>query len=96
MGGDRTPCGTHRWPDACVLANNHVGDFGRRGLVETLDVLARAGLRAVGAGRDASEAARPAVLSLGDGRRVLVLAVGTTSSGIPPDWAASADRPASR
>ena len=26
-------------PDACVLANNHVLDFGRRGLLETLDVL---------------------------------------------------------
>ena len=54
------------------------------GLVETLDVLARAGLPAVGAGRDAAEAARPAVLPVGDGRRVLVFAVGTVSSGIPP------------
>ena len=26
-------------PDVCVLANNHVLDFGRRGLLETLDVL---------------------------------------------------------
>ena len=80
-------------PDVCVLANNHVGDFGRRGLVETLDVLARDGLHAVGAGRDAAEAARPAVVPLGDGRRVLVFAVGTVSSGIPPGWAALADRP---
>ena len=80
-------------PDVCVLANNHVGDFGRRGLVETLDVLTRAGLPAVGAGRDPDEAARPAVLPLGNARRVLVFAVGTVSSGIPPDWAATADRP---
>lgn len=80
-------------PDACVLANNHVGDFGRRGLVETLDVLGRAGLVAVGAGRDAEEAARPAVLPVGGGRRVLVFAVGTVSSGIPPAWGAAADRP---
>jgi poly-gamma-glutamate capsule biosynthesis protein CapA/YwtB (metallophosphatase superfamily) len=80
-------------PDVCVLANNHVGDFGRRGLVETLDVLTRAGLPAVGAGRDRDEAARPAVLPLGNARRVLVFAVGTVSSGIPPDWAATADRP---
>jgi poly-gamma-glutamate synthesis protein (capsule biosynthesis protein) len=80
-------------PDACVLANNHVGDFGRRGLVETLDVLARAGLVGVGAGRDAEQAARPAVLPAGGGRRVLVFAVGTVSSGIPPAWAAAADRP---
>jgi poly-gamma-glutamate capsule biosynthesis protein CapA/YwtB (metallophosphatase superfamily) len=80
-------------PDACVLANNHVGDFGQRGLVETLDVLARAGLRAPGAGRDADEAARPAVLPLGHGRRVLVFAVGDVSSGIPPDWVAAVHRP---
>lgn len=80
-------------PDACVLANNHVGDFGRRGLVETLDALARAGLVAVGAGRDAEEAARPAVLPVGGGRRVLVFAVGTVCSGIPPAWGAAADRP---
>jgi poly-gamma-glutamate capsule biosynthesis protein CapA/YwtB (metallophosphatase superfamily) len=80
-------------PDACVLANNHVGDFGRRGLIETLEVLARAGLRAVGAGMDAAEAARPAAVTLGDGRRVLVFAAGTVSSGIPRDWAAAADRP---
>lgn len=80
-------------PDVCVLANNHVGDFGRRGLVETLDALARAGLHAVGAGRDADEAARPVVLPLGGDRRVVVLAVGTVSSGIPPGWAATADRP---
>jgi poly-gamma-glutamate capsule biosynthesis protein CapA/YwtB (metallophosphatase superfamily) len=80
-------------PDVCALANNHVGDFGRRGLIETVDVLARAGLPAVGAGRNAEEAARPAVLRLADGHRVLVLAVGTASSGIPPDWAATAHRP---
>jgi poly-gamma-glutamate synthesis protein (capsule biosynthesis protein) len=80
-------------PDVCVLANNHVGDFGPRGLLETVEVLTRDGLRAVGAGRDAAEAARPAVLPLGDGRRVLVFAVGTPSSGIPPGWAAATDRP---
>lgn len=80
-------------PDACVLANNHVGDFGRRGLVDTLEALALGGLCAVGAGRDAAEAARPAVLPLGNGRRVLVFAVGTVSSGIPPGWAAASGRP---
>ena len=80
-------------PDVCVLANNHVLDFGRPGLLETLDVLAHAGLRPVGAGRNADEAARPAVLPLGDGRRVLVFAVGIASSGIPRYWAATADQP---
>jgi poly-gamma-glutamate synthesis protein (capsule biosynthesis protein) len=77
-------------PDACVLANNHVLDFGRRGLAETLDVLSTAGLRPVGAGRDAAAAWRPAVLPAGDGR-VVLLSVGSPSSGIPSSWAATAD-----
>jgi poly-gamma-glutamate synthesis protein (capsule biosynthesis protein) len=79
-------------PDVCVLANNHVLDFGRRGLAETLDVLAGAGLRCAGAGRDAAEAERPTVLPVAGGRRVLVAAVGLPSSGIPGSWAATAGR----
>ena len=38
-------------PDVCVLANNHVLDFGRRGLLETLDVLSAVDLPTAGAGR---------------------------------------------
>lgn len=79
-------------PDVCVLANNHVLDFGRPGLEETLRTLARAGLRVAGAGRSADEAHAPAVVPLGHGRRALVFALGTSSSGIPPDWAATAER----
>lgn len=63
-------------PHACALANNHVLDYGRRGLEETLDVLADAGLRAPGAGRDADEARRPAIVPVTGGRRVLVFSVG--------------------
>ncbi|MGA5899180.1 CapA family protein [Streptomyces venetus] len=80
-------------PDVTVLANNHVLDFGRSGLLETLDALARAGLRAVGAGRDADHAFAPAVVPLSGGRRLLVLALGARSSGIPSGWAATAERP---
>ncbi|MFC3995778.1 CapA family protein [Nocardiopsis sediminis] len=79
-------------PDACALANNHVLDFGRQGLLDTLDALAAAGLRGVGAGRDAEEARRPAVITTAGGR-VAVFSCGMASSGIPPDWAATADRP---
>lgn len=75
--------------DCCVLANNHVLDFGRDGLIETLETLHRAGLRTAGAGHDAAEAARPAIIDLPDGGRVLVFAFGHASSGIPPDWAAA-------
>lgn len=75
-------------PDVCVLANNHVLDFGPAGLVDTLDVLERAGLRAAGAGRDECEANAPAIVALAGGRRALLLASGATSSGIPREWAA--------
>ena len=77
--------------DCCVLANNHVLDFGRGGLIETLDTLHRAGIKTAGAGRTLTEAEAPAILALPDGAgRVLVFAFGHCSSGIPGDWAAAA------
>ena len=78
-------------PDACALANNHVLDFGDRGLRETLDTLGGAGLRPVGAGREMAEAWRPARLDVGH-RRVLVWSVAMPSSGVPPHWSATEDR----
>jgi poly-gamma-glutamate synthesis protein (capsule biosynthesis protein) len=82
-------------PDVTVLANNHVLDFGTRGLEETLDSLARAGLNVAGAGRNLEEARRPAVIGLAD-TRLLVFGVGLTSSGIPDEWAADEGRPGVR
>ncbi|GLW47007.1 hypothetical protein Stsp02_26690 [Streptomyces sp. NBRC 14336] len=79
-------------PDVCVLANNHVLDFGPLGLAETLTVLSRAGLRTAGAGRDADEAYAPAVVPLGGGGRVVVWALALRSSGVPDSWAATAGR----
>jgi poly-gamma-glutamate synthesis protein (capsule biosynthesis protein) len=76
-------------PDVCVLANNHVLDFGYLGLDETLGSLAGVGLAVAGAGRDASEAGQPAAVSVGGGGRVLVFSFGSASSGIPPEWAAT-------
>ncbi|MGC0373281.1 poly-gamma-glutamate capsule biosynthesis protein CapA/YwtB (metallophosphatase superfamily) [Streptomyces sp. SAI-229] len=78
-------------PDVCVLSNNHVLDFGRPGLQETLEVLHGAGLGTAGAGRDADEAYAPAVVPV-EGGRVLVFALGAMSSGIPPSWAATAEQ----
>jgi len=81
-------------PDACVLANNHVLDFGRSGLLETLDVLSGSHYRIAGAGRSLGEALAPAVISIPKtGGRVLVFAFGSPSSGIPYGWAAADDRP---
>ena len=50
--------------DCCCLANNHVLDWGYRGLAETLRALDEAGVPRAGAGRNAAEAASPAVLDV--------------------------------
>lgn len=87
------PCVAAARPDVCALANNHVLDFGRAGLAETLDALGRAGLAAAGAGRDAAAAWQPAAVPLPGGGRVLVLSCGTASGGIPPGRAAATTWP---
>jgi poly-gamma-glutamate synthesis protein (capsule biosynthesis protein) len=87
------PCLTVAGIDCCVLANNHVMDWGAGGLLETLATLEAVGIRSAGAGRDRAEAAAPAILSVPAKGRVLVYAVGTESSGVPASWAAGANRP---
>ena len=74
--------------NCCVLANNHVLDFGRAGLSETLESLSTAGISSAGAGHSPTEAQAAAMLPAGSGRRVAVFAFGCTNSGIPSDWAA--------
>jgi poly-gamma-glutamate capsule biosynthesis protein CapA/YwtB (metallophosphatase superfamily) len=46
------------------LANNHILDFGATGLVDTMKHLDAAGILHAGAGRNAAEAAAPAILEL--------------------------------
>jgi poly-gamma-glutamate capsule biosynthesis protein CapA/YwtB (metallophosphatase superfamily) len=48
-----------------TLANNHLMDCGRDGVVETLNALANAGVQAVGAGVDEPDAHRPTVVNCG-------------------------------
>lgn len=88
-----TPCLTAAKIDCCVLANNHVLDWGRSGLAETIRVLRKAGIKTVGAGRDLAEARAPAVIDVGGNSRVLVFAAGTADSGIERDWAATESTP---
>ncbi|WP_280401167.1 CapA family protein [Nocardia carnea] len=78
-------------PDACALSNNHSLDFGLRGLADTLDALAGAGIRAAGAGANRAAAQRPAVVPVPGGRRVLIASVSTLSSGVPASWAAGSN-----
>jgi poly-gamma-glutamate capsule biosynthesis protein CapA/YwtB (metallophosphatase superfamily) len=79
--------------DCCCLANNHVLDWGYPGLAETLQTLDEVGVAHAGAGRNAAEAAAPAVLEIAGKGRVLVFAFGSTTSGIPRAWGATRERP---
>jgi len=79
--------------DCCVLANNHVLDWGRVGLLETLATLQGIRIHTAGAGRNSAEAAAPAIVDLPAGGRVLVFAFGAEDSGIPAAWAARTARP---
>lgn len=85
-------CLTAAQPHACALANNHVLDFGRPGLTDTLETLAAVEIPVAGAGHDLTQAQRPAVVTPPRGGRVIVFAAGTRSSGITSDWAASSQR----
>lgn len=80
-------------PDVVVLANNHVLDFGRSGLVDSLHALSEAGLTTAGAGCDLDSATAPALVTGAGHRPVAVLGYGDPSSGIRVHWAARDDRP---
>jgi poly-gamma-glutamate synthesis protein (capsule biosynthesis protein) len=87
------PCLQAAGIDVCSLANNHSLDWGRQGLLETLNTLKDANILPVGAGMNLQEASRPAIIECDSSCRVLVFAMGTPSSGIPLDWAASENSP---
>jgi len=92
MGPANLPCLRAARLDCCVLANNHVLDWGVAGLHETLEALRGQGIATAGAGRHAEEASRPAELRLSGKPGVLVFGFGCGSSGIPADWGATATR----
>jgi len=79
--------------DCAVVANNHVLDWGVRGLQETLDSLSNAHIRVAGAGHTATEAEAPAVIDLGIGARIVVFALGAFDAGVPRRWSATTTRP---
>lgn len=93
MHPENIPCLTAAQIDCCVLANNHVLDWGYAGLADTLDTLHRVDLETAGAGRNSVEAEAPAIMEVAGKGRVLVFSFGSETSGIPQDWAATPDKP---
>lgn len=79
--------------DYCSLSNNHVLDWGYSGLAETIETLKKAGIKSAGAGKNLKEAETPAALEIKGKGRIIVFSAAVETSGIPPGWAASKDRP---
>jgi len=71
------------------LANNHILDYGPQGLEDTRAALDRAGIRAVGAGRNLNEARAPAIMTA-EGITVAFLAYSLT---FPEEFWAGPDTP---
>ncbi|HEY1139718.1 MAG TPA: CapA family protein [Lysobacter sp.] len=92
MHPDNVGCLTAAQIDCCSLANNHVLDWQREGLAETLATLHRAKIATAGAGADLDAALAPAILPLRGGVRLLVFAAATADSGVPEEWEATAKR----
>lgn len=78
--------------DFCSLANNHTLDWGRAGLIETINTLKKSGIAFAGAGINDIEAANPATLPMNKGK-IIVLSYGAKSSGIPKSWTAQENLP---
>jgi poly-gamma-glutamate capsule biosynthesis protein CapA/YwtB (metallophosphatase superfamily) len=93
MSPQNADCLTASAIDCCVLANNHVLDWGKDGLIETLETLDRLKVKVAGAGLNAEQASAPAVLDIPTKTRVLVFSFGLPTSGVPHNWAASQDTP---
>lgn len=70
------------------LANNHAGDYGARGLLDTVATLDAAGILHAGAGSTIAEASRPAMVLLGDQRCAVV-----AFADHPEGWAADEHSP---
>ena len=92
MHPENIDCITAAKIDCCVLANNHVLDWGYGGLTETLETLQQAKLQSVGAGENYEQALAPVVLEVAQKGRVIVFSFGCENSGIPREWQATADK----
>jgi poly-gamma-glutamate capsule biosynthesis protein CapA/YwtB (metallophosphatase superfamily) len=76
--------------DFASLGNNHIGDAGPTGIVQTVAALDKLGIEHAGAGADLTAARSPAMFTV-DGVRVAVLAY----DSIAPSYTAGPSRPGS-
>ena len=79
--------------DCCCLSNNHVLDYRYTGLTDTTETLKRASIAFAGAGENEAEARTPAIIKAAGRGRVIVVSLGSVTSGIPRVWAAGPSRP---
>ena len=91
MSPENAECLAAAGLDCCALANNHVLDWGRAGLRDTLAALQRLKIKTAGAGHNLEEARAPAVLPIAGKARVLVYSFALADSGVPRAWAAKPD-----
>jgi poly-gamma-glutamate synthesis protein (capsule biosynthesis protein) len=91
MSPENADCLAVLAPDCCALANNHLLDWGRSGLLDTLATLERLRIKGAGAGRNFAEASAPAIIDVAGKGRVLVFSFASVTSGTPRAWAASHD-----
>jgi hypothetical protein len=66
----------HAGIDVVSIANNHIGDAGSTGIIETRKNLAANGIKSAGAGANLAQARQPAILSAG-GIKVAILGYDT-------------------
>lgn len=91
MSPENADCLTAAAIDCCVLANNHMLDWGRAGLLETVETLQRLQIKSAGAGRNLDQASAPAAFDIASKGRVLVFSFASVTSGTPRHWAATRD-----
>ncbi len=70
------------------LANNHILDFGNKGLIETIDTLNQESIEHVGAGINKQEAKKPVLI---EKNNLQIGIIGYTD--YPKDWAAQENKP---
>ncbi|MCJ7836518.1 CapA family protein [Cuneatibacter sp. NSJ-177] len=91
MRGDPKGAGAIREAgyDVISFATNHCMDWGREAFFQTIDVLKKEELRVIGAGKDISEARKPAIVEI-NGTKIGFLGYNTI---LPQDYYATKDRP---